>query len=186
VSRLYLPLALVALFATVPATAQDYATRMVGQWSVTASSDRQGCFLTRDYGGPGDTSLLFGLDVDGSNRLTLLNRNWSIAPREQLKLNFRLSAGGYSNRAIGIASDGKKGFVTEFEAKFPGYFAASRALHVYRGKVPVEQLDLAGSGVAVAELRRCVDLFRDRPDAPASARERPGNIPADPFARTGN
>ena len=70
--------------------------------------------------------------------------------------------------------------VTSFEAKFPAYFASSRTLHIARGKVPVERLDLDGSGAAVAELRRCVAAQRD--DGRAARRPRGDDIPRDPFA----
>lgn len=179
-----LPFALfTGLFASGHASAQEYPARDVGGWMVAASKDKNGCFLSRTYDGAGATTLLFGLDVDGSNRLSVLNENWSIEPGERWKLSFRLSAGGYAHQSvIGIASDGKKGFVTTFEAKFPDYFAASKALNIYRGDVPVEQMTLDGSGAAVAELRRCVDIFRVKPATGARERGRSDQIPRDPFA----
>nr|WP_221239609.1 hypothetical protein [Sphingomonas xinjiangensis] len=171
------------LFASAPASAQKYRAQDVRGWTVAASKGGRGCFLTKDYGGVGGTTLLLGLGVDGENHLSVLNYNWSIKPKERLRLNFRLSGGGYSKHlAIGMASDGKKGFVTNFEPKFPTYFAASKALQIYRGEVPVEQLSLDGSGAAVSELRRCVDLHRTAPAAEAQERERSSNIPKDPFA----
>ncbi|MES1972013.1 MAG: hypothetical protein V4472_06095 [Pseudomonadota bacterium] len=179
-----MPFALVAaLFASADAAAQEYAARQVDGWTVAASKDKGGCFMTRTYEGAGATTLLLGLDVDGSNRLSALNGNWSIKPKDRWQLSFRLSDGGYANHpVVGMASDGKKGFVTNFEAKFPAYFAASRALHIYRGDVPVEQLSLDGSGAAVAELRRCVDVFRTKAATGAREERRSHRIPKDPFA----
>ena len=166
---------LIAMSATVHAAKRDDQIREIGDWTVTASRDGKGCFLTREYDRPGKTTLLFGLDGDGTNHLSVLNANWSIAPKDQLSLRFRLSNGGYAKHgAVGIAADGKQGFVTSFEAKFPVYFAASKVLDISRGNVPVEQLGLDGSGAAVAALRACVSLRR----APARA----GEIPKDPFA----
>lgn len=157
--------------------------RAVGGWTVAASKDQKGCFLTRTYDGDGKTTLLFGLDTDGSNHLSVLNDNWSIQQGEQLKLNFRLTKGGYSEHAVvGMASGEKKGFVTTFEAKFPSYFATSKALHIDRGDVPVERLNLDGSGAAVAELERCVAIYRASPEADAPATERSDGIPRDPFS----
>lgn len=181
--RALLPFALLAgPLASGHASAQEYRARDVGGWTVAASKDQRGCFLTRTYGGAGETTLLLGIDVDGSNRLSVLNANWSIKPKERLKLSFRLSNGGYPNRpVVGMASDGKKGFVTTFETKFPSYFGSSKALHIYRGGVPVEQLSLENSGVAVAELRHCVGIFRARPATGARERKRPDRIPKDPF-----
>ena len=167
----------------LPAAAQEYPAREVGGWTVAASRDGGGCFLTRTYPGSGDTTLLLGLDVDGSNRLSVLNANWSIKPEDRWKLTFKLSSGGYPDHAVvGMASDGKRGFVTSFDAKFPAHFAASKALHIYRGEVPVEQLALDGSGAAVAELRRCVGMHASKPGAGASEKRRSGRIPKDPFA----
>ncbi|GAA0320199.1 hypothetical protein GCM10009087_33140 [Sphingomonas oligophenolica] len=172
---------LTGVFASAHAFAQEYPARDVGGWTVAASKDKSGCFMTRTYEGAGATSLFLGVDVDGGNRLTVLNENWSIQPKDQWKLTFRLSRGGYSDHpVVGIALDGKRGFVTNFETKFPTYFAASRTLYIYRGDVPVEQLSLDGSGAAVAELRRCVDVFRA--NAAAGPEGRSDQIPKDPFA----
>jgi hypothetical protein len=178
------PFALFAgLLASAPASAQDYPAREVGGWTVAASKDKEGCFVTRTYGGDGETTLLLGLDVDGGNHLSVLNANWSIKPKDRWKLTFRLSNGGYSNQpVVGMASQGKQGFVTNFEPKFPSYFATSKALHIYRGKVPVEQLSLDGSGAAVAELRHCVEIFSAKTTAGDRDKGRSGLIPKDPFA----
>lgn len=178
----FIPFAFFAgLFASAQAVAQEYAARDVGGWTVAASKDKSGCFMTRTYEGAGATSLFLGLDVDGRNHLTVLNENWSIKPNDQWKLSFRLSNGGYADHAVvGMASDGKQGFVTDFETKFPSYFAASRTLDINRGDVPVAQLSLDGSGAAVAELRRCVDVFRGKAAVAPQGRSDP--IPKDPFA----
>jgi len=72
--------------------------------------------------------MLIGLDIDGANRLSVLNANWSIKSKDRLTLNFRLSNSSYpAHFAVGIVSDGKQGFVTSFGAKFPAYFAASNS-----------------------------------------------------------
>ncbi|SFR96419.1 hypothetical protein [Sphingomonas jatrophae] len=181
----FLPIAASAasLLLATPSFAKDYATRDVGEWTVSASSDRQGCFLTRSFDGPRETTLLLGLDVDGSNRLTILNPNWSIRAKEQIKLTYRLSNASFPRHlAVGIAADGKKGFVTSFGAAFPSTFAASRFLHITRGSVPVEELSLEGSGAAVAELRKCVDVYRGAPAPAAPSKAGKSRIPLDPFA----
>lgn len=181
---LLLPLALAASLLTgTPVAAEDSRARDIGGWVLTPSADDKGCFLTRHYDGVGNTTLLLGLDIDGTNRLSLLNDNWSIAPQARLKLDFRLSGGGYIKQdAIGLASNGQKGFVTTFDAKFPGYFATSAALHVARGAVPVEQVSLAGSGAAVVALRRCVDARRAGANPESEETPRSAAIPKDPFA----
>jgi len=161
----------------------EYRTRDVGSWTVAVSQDKKGCFLTRAYQVPGGTTLLFGLDTDGSNRLSVLNANWSIKERERQNLNFRLSNIAFPKHlAIGMASEEKKGFVTSFGVKFPDHFAASSFLNISRGTVPVEELSLDGSGAAVAELRKCVDLYRGKPATDARGSARGGHIPIDPFA----
>jgi hypothetical protein len=180
----FIPLALCgALFAGAYASAQEYSMRDVGGWTIAASKDKKGCFLTRTYDGPGATTLLLGVDIDGSNHLSVLNENWSIKPDDRLDLNFRLSNGGYSKHpVVGMASEDKKGFVTSFETKFISYFATSKALHIYRGDVPVEQLNLDGSGAAVAELQNCVGIFKAKTAAGAREEDRSDQIPRDPFA----
>lgn len=177
-------LALVAgPFAIAHASAQGYAARDLGGWTVAPNKERNGCFITRAYDGVGGTTLLLGLDIDGANHLSVLNDNWSIKPQDRLKLSFRLSSGAYADHfAVGMASERKRGFVTSFETKFPTYFAASRILDIDRGETPVERLALEGSGAAVAELRRCVEAQRASPAADTQSEKRSGKIPKDPFA----
>jgi len=164
------------------ASARDYAARTVAGWTVVASKDGKGCFLTRTYERNGGTTLLLGLDTDGTNRLSVLNANWSIKPKDRLKLNFRLSNSSYpAHFAVGIASEGKQGFVTSFGEKFPSYLAASDILHISRGTVPVERLSLDGAEAAVAELRNCVEDQRAKPAAPTGGKARSDDIPTDPF-----
>lgn len=170
---------LLSLAIAAVAPAQGYPARDVGGWTVAASRDGTGCFATKTYAGSGETVVLLGLDTKGKNHLSVLNANWSIASGDRLKLDFRLTSGGYPGQsAVGMMSEGKRGFVTEFDAKFPTHFAASKSLHIYRGKVPVEQLSLAGSGAAVAEMRRCVAVQAGKPDSAG----RGTAIPRDPFA----
>ncbi|MBZ6382312.1 hypothetical protein [Sphingomonas sanguinis] len=163
---------------------KDTLPRKVGDWTLAISEDGDGCFLTRIYDRPGDTTLLLGLDRDGSNHLTVLNANWSIKPKERLALDFRLTSGGYPKHfAIGLGADGKQGFVTSFERAFPTYLAKSQRLDIARGDVPVERLSLDGSGAAIAALRNCVAA---RKVVPAKASRDQGGadgIPRDPFAK---
>ena len=171
------------LAGAAPAAAQAYPAKEVGSWTVAASKDGQGCFLTRTYDRPGQTTLLVGLEVDGDNHVTLLNANWSIKPKDQVKLNFRLAKAAYADHfAVGMESEGKKGFVTRFEAKFLADFAASTTLDITRGKVPVEKLALDGSAAAVKELRRCVWIHKAKGLGIETGKERADGIPADPFA----
>jgi hypothetical protein len=173
----------VGIIASAHADARGYASRDVGGWTVTASKDGEGCFLTRAYDRTGETTLLLGLEIDGTNHLTVLNANWSIKPKDRLELTFRLSNSSFPRHfAVGIVSGAKRGFVTSFGRKFPSHFAASRTLNIFRGEVPVERLSLDGSGAAVAELRRCVDVQRAKPTVSAGERKPSDSIPEDPFA----
>jgi hypothetical protein len=173
---------LVGVNASADAAGGEYATHDVAGWTVAASKDGGGCFLTKEYDRAGRTTLLLGIDADGSNHLSVLNANWSIKPRQQLELTFRLSGERYPKQfAVGMAADGKQGFVTSFAKKFPGQFAASSALEIFRGDVPVERLSLDGSGAAVAELRICVEA--QAANAKQAAGSDPSDsIPKDPFA----
>ena len=186
-TRVRLTLGLLIFAAGVSASAgtsaQEYRLRQVGGWTVAASQDGKGCFLTKVYEHPGETTLLLGLEIDRSNRLSVLNANWSIKEKSKQRLDFRLSNASFPEHlAIGIASDEKRGFVAGFGEAFPASFAASAFLHIFRGDVPVEKLELRGSGVAVAELRRCVEHYRRMPPAAARGSDRERDIPIDPFA----
>jgi hypothetical protein len=177
------PLLLATLVAHAPASAQGYAGRSVGEWRIAASQDGDGCFATRIFDRDGATTLLLGLSLDGTNRLSLLNANWSIKPRDRLTLDYRLSNRRFPKQlAIGIAADRKQGFVSSFDAKFPAQFAASTSLSVFRGEVPVERLTLEGSGAAVAEVRRCVAAANGKTGG--STRTDSTKIPKDPFAES--
>lgn len=171
-----------SLLLILAAPAQGYATRDLGQWKIAAARDGDGCFMTRTYPREGDTTLLFGLSADGSNRLTLLNANWSIRPRDRLTLDYRLSNRRLPKQAaIGLASGNKQGFVSAFDARFPAQFAAATSLAIFRGETPVERLTLEGTGAAIAELKRCVAASKARP----TARPTPDDtIPRDPFAES--
>jgi hypothetical protein len=169
-----------ALVCATPALAQGYAAQQLGDWTVAASKDGSGCFISRSFDQPGGTTLLLGMDRDGSNHFSVLNEHWSIRPQDRLKLTFRLTQGGYPNhQAIGIVADGKQGFVAAFDPKFPTSFAGSKALHIDRGTTPVARLPLDGSGAAVAELKRCVAAQHGQPKAAAA---NDNGIPRDPFA----
>jgi hypothetical protein len=173
------------LCAGDPAAARGYASHNVGDWTVTASKDGKGCFLTRAYARAGDTTMLLGLDIDGTNRLSVLNANWSITSRERLSLTFRLSNSSYPGHfAVGIVSDGKQGFVTSFGPKFPAYFAASKDLQIARGDVPVERLSLERVDEAVSRLRKCVAAQTGEPVVAGGNDTDPNEIPEDPFAAT--
>ncbi len=179
-----LAMALVAgVAAMTPLSAAPYQAKRVGDWAVAASADESGCFLSRDYDEPEGTTLLLGLDIAGTNHLSVLNPDWSIKPKAQVVLDFRLSKGAYpQHAAIGIAAMGKRGFVTDFEPGFPAHFAASAFLHVRRGAVPVAELSLAGSGAAVAELRACVAAQRRLAAAGPRQQTDAPRVPKDPFA----
>ena len=179
-----LSLLLAPLLLGGPVAAADTPSRDLGDWTLAPSEDGQGCFLTRVYKRPGDTTLLLGLDRDGSNHLTVLNDNWSIKPRERLALDFRLTSGGYPKHfAVGLNSDGKPGFVTSFERAFLAYLARSQRLDIARGDVPVERLAMDGSGTALAALRDCVAARKSaQRKAPREDRGNDG-IPRDPFAK---
>lgn len=180
-----LPLLVVSLVTSVTASAATYPTRSIGDWVLSASSDQKGCFLSRTYPAPRQTTLQLGLDTDGSNRVSILNPHWSIRPRQKLTLDFRLSNVAFPRHvAIGIASQDKRGFVSSFGRSFPASFAASRFLHVRRGDVPVEELDLDGSGAAIAELRTCVAHYRTAPGKSQSAPRAEARIPTDPFSNS--
>ena len=172
----------VAALSATNASASEYASRDVGGWTVTPSKDGKGCFLIKEYERNGGTTVLLGLDTDGTNRLSVLNPNWSIKPKDRLKLDFRLSHSSYpAHFAVGIASAGKRGFVTSFGEKFPAYFAASKALNISRGPVPVERLSL-DADAAVVELRKCVAGQRAKTSVGGDGQERADHIPRDPFA----
>ena len=180
----FLSLLCATLFAGGPALAADTLPRDLGDWTLAPSEDGQGCFLTRVYKRPGDTTLLLGLDRDGSNHLTVLNANWSIKPRERLALDFKLTSGGYPKHfAVGLSSDGKRGFVTRFESAFPTYLAKSQRLDIARGDVPVERLALDGSGAAIAALHDCVKAQTATPAKAPRNDDRADGIPRDPFAK---
>jgi len=163
------------------AATHDAPSQAVGDWTVTPSRDGAGCFMTRTYQRTGGTTLLLGLDVDGANHLSVLNANWSIKPKDRLKLNFHLTKANYPRHfAVGMASAGQQGFVTSFDVKFPSDFAASTVLLITRDKVTVERLPLDGSGAAVAALRQCVE--GQRKAAGSGGTVRSDDIPLDPFA----
>ena len=171
--------AMLAALAVAAGPAQAQTKRDLGDWRVAAGRDGAGCLLTQQFALNDGTTLVLGLDADGSSRLTLLNPNWSIKPKARLPLTIRLTGARYPKQSVvGLEADGQRGFVTAFDPGFPARFAASNDLRIDRGDVPVVRLALDGSAAAVAELRRCVAAFKSRPTVRPAA----PNVPRDPFA----
>ncbi len=169
------------------ASPDAYAVRSLGDWTLAPSSDAPGCFMTRDYAGAGGTTLLFGLDADGQNHLSVLNDNWSIKPKERLTLDFRLSNGRYLKQtAIGMTSDRKRGFVTRLPTKFTADLATSKFLNIDRGDIPVARLTLDGSAPAITELKRCIAAVSAPPSAATAGGNDDQTVPKDPFSRGSN
>lgn len=164
------------------AVAADYRTREVGGWEVGEGSD-DSCYIAMEYEGEGETTVVLSLDLDNQPYLLVSNYNWSIKDKDEFKLNYELSNGAYTDHpAIGSKSGIRGGFITIFEDRFPEYFAQSTYLHITRDGAFVDKLSLKGTGVAVAELRKCLAIVKTRAEAEAREKARFSDIPKDPFA----
>jgi len=149
----------------------DYQSQKVAGWDIFAADNNQ-CFMVGEFEGAGGSVILLGISQDGENYLGVLNSKWSITKGEELQLDYFLTRGVYSDHAsIGIESDGKRGFATKFETKFPQYFAQSESLVIIRNGVVVDRLSLKGSALAMVEVLRCLRESNNK------------GIPVDPFAR---
>lgn len=172
----------VALFLPTALHAQSYQPREVGGWRIAPMEDEEGsCFISLEYEGDGSTELFLTLDPTGKTFLLIRNDNWSIKAKEELRLNFSLSMGDYSDHTV-IGTE-NRGFITTFEPKFIDYFAKSTYLEIDRDGQLIDSLKLKGSGAAVLELKRCVATIKRASEAMTKERKRLEHIPSDPFAR---
>ena len=156
--------------AVTPASARDWPD--AGGWSIGELDNGTSCYVTQEFEGAGETSLMLTLNVDNTVLLSALNANWTSKPGQTYQLTYVLDAGEYSDHAsIGFESGGRKGFVGGFEPSFPSYFGTL-----------VDQLSLKGTGPAVALGRACVATLKAKADAAGREKARLEHIPIDPFA----
>lgn len=178
-ARTLLAFSIAALAA--PAAAADDVT--VAGWQV-GEVDGESCVMASDFEGDGETTLGVGLRTDGRVYLSLTNYNWSAVSDRVYNLAFALDGVSYSGgKSVGYVNSSKKGFITTLEPDFLQHFARSAYLTVRsEDGVTIDDLDLAGSAAALAQMRRCVAHLKSVADAEARDKARLAHIPQDPYA----
>jgi len=173
-----------------PVVARDWPN--AGKWIVAeAPPDR--CGMVLDYDGKGETELVLSLTTGGEASMSLTNSNWTSDPDQTYNLTYYVDGVGWSGvKSSGYEDDGKKGFFAFFGPTFLKHFAASSYLRVEsKDGTVIDNLDLAGSGRALAEVRQCLAQLRTdavvqarharQEKAEALRRARAAGPPEDPF-----
>lgn len=192
---LSIAVASLALLAT-PALAQNSVTNWTnGSYDVTGSSvgEKPVCIMTSTFEIAGRSDVKFYLTWDGEMALfSLASSGWS-ADKDKEYNDFgyyfptsdSLFDGGVTT---GIVFDYiYKGFLTAFDSDFLDKLAAENRLFVARDGAGeddvtvVADLNLTGTGTAVAALRRCATFVANREAARIRRESRNDYIERDPF-----
>lgn len=166
--------------SSVPAHAKTWQSP--GGWEIIDGDDN--CAIFREYEGKGETRLLVILFADGTSAATLSNTGWSASKNETYELAWDVNGMTYTGASVGVGDSysTRKGFAGKFGGDFVDHIAAGTSLHVYRGDIVVDQLQLDGSGAAVAIAKRCLQTVRANIAAVEREKQRFAHIPDDPFA----
>jgi protein TonB len=168
------------LLSSSPATARNWPD--AGGFEIHESDEF--CFLSAEYKGPGDSLLSLALFRDGKVIVGVSNYNWSAKKDEKYEgVSLDLDGTSYGGAtALGYENDGRMGFMVSMESDFVPHFTSSTYLHVYKDKQLIDRLDLAGSTVAVAAVKRCLAYVDGLRRAEERERKRYEDLPKDPFA----
>lgn len=190
-----LSLAVAAAMVGSPAFAQNSVTDWTnGNYDVIGSAvgDDPGCIMTSTFNVAGRADVEFGLVLSGDQAIfSLTSTDWSAVqgqeydgfayyfPETETLYNGGVTL-GYVHRYI------EKGFTTSFDLDFLDRLAAENRLVVTRKPegseiAIVADLNLTGTGTAVAALRRCNTYVSNREAARIRRESRNDYIARDPF-----
>lgn len=173
-------LLLAGLSAAASVAAADFYEER-GGWEIGAGDT--GCALSMDYEGPGATSVMLLDDLDNGLFLIVANYGWSSKEREKYNISLALDADIYGGAsAIGARHRSRNGFLIKLDPEFKRDFAKGSSLHVYLDDRLIDRLSLAGTGVALASLERCMALVRRERSAEEREKRRWADLPTDPFS----
>jgi TonB family protein len=173
------------IFATATAgfASNSYARTWpdAGGWTIAEANN--GCYMTSEFEGAGDTELTLYLHIDGKQNILLENSNWSVTEGQKYPLRYLLNGSEYSGaESLGLSPTPKPSFGARMNGDFAVDFAKASGLKIYNGDTLVDSLSLSGSGAGVAMLRRCTASMKVRVDAENREKARLAYIPKDPFA----
>lgn len=188
-------LAAAAALLASPAIAQNSVTSWSnGSYDVDGSSpgETPGCIMTSTFEIPGRSDVKFNVLWDGEAAwFALTSYDWSAEKGKEydgfyyyFPQSEAMFDGGVTT---GYVSDYiNKGFLTSFDSDFLDKLAAETRLMV--GRMPegqdmsvVADLNLTGTGTAVAALRRCATYVNNREAARLRRENRLDYIERDPF-----
>lgn len=145
----------------------------------------QFCMMGAEYKGPGESRLMVSISRDGRVLVAVDNYSWSAKEDEEYKdISFRLNGTSYGGgTARGIVDGIRKGFMIGLGEGFLKDFTASTYFHIYKGEQIIDRLDLDGSAVAVAAVKRCVAHVDGLRRGEERERKKYEDLPKDPFAK---
>ena len=163
-----------------PSTAAElFGSR--GGWQLF--NDDDGCGMTSDYEGPGDSTLTVIKYLDGHFGTMLSNFNWSAKEGDSFKVAYVVNNSTFSGSAIGATANGKSGFISRFGPDFESDFGKGNSLYVLKDDTLVDRLSLRGTGAALVALNSCLTKVRAKKFADDRERARWADLPQDPFSK---
>jgi len=153
------------LASTAPATAEDFkfVRELSHDWTIGGGGGTNGqgsCIAISEWPSEtrGTTKLALWANNDGAILLTLTNRNWSaVQDAEYGDIQISTEDNTYTGgKSLGVASGIDKGFSTWMPMEFLGDFGKARRLAAKKGDGWMADLDMVGSGAALATLKDCL------------------------------
>ena len=172
--------ALVSCVWATPSLAIEFNEHR-GGWDIFG--DDESCYMGMEYEGPGETMVVFIKYADGRIGMSVSNYNWSTDKGEKYDVTYVLNGTAYGGAgAVGTKNSGRSGFVSIFEPDFENQFRRGSTLHIFLKEIRIDQLSLAGTGVALDSLNRCLVRVKAAIAADAKEKARWAHLPRDPFA----
>lgn len=174
-------LAAAALLSAQSAVARDWPE--TGGWTIVQGETM--CAMSNEFEGPGDSELFIVMGVDGIILMTDVNSEWTSVEGEIYDDITAVMDGTVygGSRAVGAELDGKKGFTVKLDPTMLEAIGAGRSIHLYRGDLRMDHLNLSGTGAAIAMTRRCLADLRATRAAAERETRRFSTLERDPFAK---
>lgn len=171
----------------VPGIAEARSWPETGGWGISQGSDF--CVMSNEFEGPGDSEMFVTLYDSGMILLGVFNSNWS-SKDDEVYDDITAAMGDIQyggSQAIGLTLDGKSGFGIKLHPSMLNALAGASSIRLYKGDAKMDHLNLSGTGVAIAMVKRCLATVKAENAAAAAAEAREkarySGIAKDPFAK---
>lgn len=171
----------------LPTPAEARVWPETGGWSISQGSDF--CTMGNEFEGPGDSEMFVTLYDSGLILMGVFNSNWT-SKDDEIYDDITAAMGDVQyggSKAMGLTLEGKSGFGIRLHPSMLTALAGASSIRLYKGDVKMDHLNLSGTGVAIAMVKRCLATVKaeNAATAAAAAREkaRYSGLAVDPFAK---